>query len=106
MRYEAVAVQRVARAGPNAGISAVERVRNLVVQLRASLWLLPAGIGVVGFVLAYVLQQLPASLLDADLARRWSIFSGDAETARQLLATLAGGMISMTRWSSRSRLWS
>ena len=96
MRYEAVAVQRVARAGLNAGISAVERVRNLVVQLRASLWLLPAGIGVVGFVLAYVLQQLPASLLDADLARRWSIFSGDAETARQLLATLAGGMISMT----------
>lgn len=95
MRYEAVAVRGVARARLEAGLSAVERVRSLVVQLRASLWLLPAASAWSGSCWPTCCSSCPTPARRKS-RRRWSIFSGDAETARQLLATLAGGMISMT----------
>ena len=63
----------------------------MLVRLQASLWLLPAGMGLLGFVLAYALQRLHGTFGE----RSW-IFSGDAETAREVLATLTSGMISMT----------
>ncbi|MFO1039633.1 MAG: DUF2254 domain-containing protein [Geminicoccaceae bacterium] len=74
----------------------LERLRNLLLRLRATLWLLPAVISVLAFFLAFVLLRLTPAIAANTIGNNWWLFSGDADTARNLLATLTSGMITMT----------
>lgn len=74
----------------------LERLRNYLVRLRATLWLLPAGISVLACVLAFALLTWGPDFAGGTVDELWWLFSGDAETARDLLSTLASGMITMT----------
>lgn len=51
---------------------------------------------VLAFVLAYLLLRLGPSLPLGEVRGSWWLFSGDPDTARDLLATLASAMITMT----------
>jgi uncharacterized membrane protein len=67
-----------------------------VIGLQATLWLPPAGISVLAFALVYTLLHYVPTLQAEDVSELWWLFSGDASTARDLLATLASAMITMT----------
>lgn len=71
-------------------------MRNLLIRLQASLWLLPAVISALAFLVAYALLRWAPLLPSRMTGDLWWLFSGDGETARELLATLTSGMITMT----------
>lgn len=73
----------------------IERARNLLNWLRGRLWLLPALMSLVAVGLAYVLL-VPGAGVQQAFASVWWLYGGDAGTARDLLATLLSGMITMT----------
>ena len=73
----------------------MERVWNFLYWLQARLWLMPAIMSVAALILVYVLLG-PAGEAFEDYTDAWWLYSGDAGTARDLLSTLLGGMITMT----------
>lgn len=73
----------------------MERIQNLIVRWRSSLWLMPAVIALLASLLAVVLLSLPPQSIATD-GPWWWLFAGDADTARSLLGTLTSAMITMT----------
>jgi uncharacterized membrane protein len=73
-----------------------EHLKTVISNVRESLWLLPALMSAFALVLVYTLLQFEGSMLPQLSGALWWIFSGDAETARDLLATLLSGMMTMT----------
>lgn len=73
----------------------MERVWNFLFWLQGRLWLIPAIMSVGAAALAYLMLGTGMGLLQ-DYVDSWWIYSGDAGTARDLLSTLLGGMITMT----------
>jgi uncharacterized membrane protein len=71
-------------------------LRNLLIGLQGSLWLVPAAMSALAFLLAYGLLRFAPTLPARSVRGLWWLFSGDAETAQDLLATLMSGMITMT----------
>jgi uncharacterized membrane protein len=72
------------------------RIRNFLVLLRGRLWLIPMVIALAGALLAYLTLTTGASLIPAPTSRLWWLYSGDADTARNLLSTLLSGLMTMT----------
>lgn len=74
----------------------MERLHNLLTALKSQLWLIPAAMGAVASILA-LWMVAGAQPRDVETAQELSwLFSGDAGTARDLLATLLSGMLSLT----------
>ncbi len=73
-----------------------ERLRNMLVRVRGSLWLIPAGMSLVACIGAYAMLRLSPLLSSPVPGGAWWLFSGDANTARNLLGTLTSAMITMT----------
>lgn len=75
--------------------ASIERLRNVLIALRASLWLIPAGLSIGAVLLA---RGLVTWEREGRLGRidAWWFFTADAETARELLSTLLSAMINMT----------
>jgi uncharacterized membrane protein len=71
-------------------------IANILTQLRASLWLIPAVISGLAVALAWLLLVFDLPFLHFDEGEIWWLFSGDAGTARELLSALLSGMITMT----------
>lgn len=74
---------------------ATERTKNVFNWLRGRLWLIPALMSAGALTLAYGLL-VPGAELAVGLPKTWWLYSGDAETARNLLSTLLSGIITMT----------
>jgi uncharacterized membrane protein len=73
----------------------MQRVWNFLFWLQGRLWLIPALMSVAALFLVYILLG-PAGDYFQDYTKMWWLYSGDAGTARDLLSTLLGGMITMT----------
>ncbi len=73
----------------------IERLRHYGEILRASLWLVPALMGVAAVAIAIGLLTLGTGIPDG-LAAYWLLYSGDPQVARELLSALLSGMITMT----------
>lgn len=71
------------------------RIRHMLDWFRARLWLIPVLMSAAALALAVFVLRSPWRLVGRDLDVWW-LFSGDAGTARDLLATLLSGMITMT----------
>lgn len=74
----------------------VTRLWTMLAWLRTSLWMIPALMGGVAAIIAYVMLFSNLQIALAPLRDQWWVFSGDASTARDLLSTLLSGMITMT----------
>jgi uncharacterized membrane protein len=74
----------------------VTQVRNLLALLRGQFWIVPALITAFAAALAVVVLRYGSGLLGAGSAKFWWLYSGDAETARELLSSLLSGLITMT----------
>jgi uncharacterized membrane protein len=74
----------------------MERVRNLLALLRGQLWVLPALMSMTGLVLAYVLLLTPYPWSQSSDSKLWWLYSGDANSARDLLGAMLSGIITMT----------
>ncbi len=72
----------------------IATIRHYVGMLKASLWLVPAFMSAMSIGAAYLLLTLPARQPWA-LALEQYAYAGDADSARDLLAALLSGMISM-----------
>lgn len=72
----------------------MERVWNFFFWLHG-LWLIPALMSIAAAAVAYVLLGPGLNVLQGH-TESWWLYSGDAGTARDLLSTLLGGMITMT----------
>jgi uncharacterized membrane protein len=72
------------------------RLRNFLVMLRGLLWLIPAAITLSGAFLAYLMLTVGDTLIPVPSRRLWWLYSGDADTARNLLSTLLSGLMTMT----------
>jgi uncharacterized membrane protein len=64
--------------------------------LRGQFWIIPALITVFAAILAIVVLRYGSGLLDTSSAKFWWLYSGDAQTARDLLSSLLPGLITMT----------
>jgi uncharacterized membrane protein len=73
----------------------MERVWNFLFWLHGRLWLIPALMSIAAAAVAYLLLG-PGLNVFEDFTESWWLYSGDAGTARDLLSTLLGGMITMT----------
>src|SRR5690554_7678032 len=69
---------------------------NLLTRLRASLWLIPAAMCAALLGLAYVLVFTPLGFPELEGGKHWWLFSGDSDTARELVSTILSGTITMT----------
>lgn len=74
----------------------IERLQNIINNLRGSLWVLPALMSAGAVALAYVILFSGVNVARLVDAEAWWLFSGDARTARDLLSSLLAGMITMT----------
>jgi uncharacterized membrane protein len=74
----------------------LDRVRNILALLRNQLWLLPALCTLLAAGLAYVLISYGDRLGPGDETEHWWLYSGEASTARDLLSSLLGGLMTMT----------
>lgn len=74
----------------------MNHLSNLLTRLRASLWIVPMAMSGAAVLSAYLILFSPVNFLDASDAQSWWLFSGDADTARDLLSTLLSGVITMT----------
>jgi uncharacterized membrane protein len=72
-----------------------ERVRQHWNDLWETLWFLPALISVAGSALAIAMLRLDAAYPRGN-ERLWFLYTGDADSARDLVAALLSGMITMT----------
>lgn len=73
----------------------MNRLRHTWMFVRTSLWFVPVLMGAVAVVLAALLVNSDVGLPDG-VTEFWLIYSGDADSARELLSSLLSGMISMT----------
>ncbi len=73
----------------------IERLRHYGDILRASLWLVPALMGMTAVAIAIGLLTLGTGIPDS-MAAYWLLYSGKPEVARELLSALLSGMITMT----------
>lgn len=73
----------------------MERIRNVLELVRGQLWPVPALFALLAAGFAYVMLYFGHELTPADPSGRWW-HSGDAGTARDLLASLLSGLMSMT----------
>lgn len=73
----------------------MEQFRSIGLFLRNSLWLLPAGMGIVAVVAAMLLVNIRLELSE-NSRFYWLLYTKDPEHARELLSTLLSGMINMT----------
>jgi uncharacterized membrane protein len=80
----------------NGGSTGRWQVRNLLALFRGQLWSVPAVFTVVAATLAYLLLNHGTLLTPVDAEERWWLYSGEAETARELLSSLLSGMMTMT----------
>jgi uncharacterized membrane protein len=64
--------------------------------LRGQFWVIPALITVLAAALSFMVLRYGSGLLDASSAKFWWLYSGDANTARDLLSSLLSGLITMT----------
>ena len=69
---------------------------NLLTRLRASLWLIPAAMCAMLWGLAYALVFTPLGFPGVEAGKHWWLFSGDSDTARELVSTILSGTITMT----------
>ena len=74
----------------------IERLRNIVSSLRGSLWVIPLLMSIASVALAYTILFGKLPLEEIFDTKSWWLFSGDASTARGLLAAMMSGMITMT----------
>ena len=74
----------------------IERLQNIINDLRGSLWILPALMSAGAVALAYTILFSGFEVAGLFAAEAWWLFSGDARTARDLLSSLLAGMITMT----------
>lgn len=74
----------------------MDKARNLFDIVRSQLWLLPLIFSGLAALLA-ILMISYGHLLGPDVVRgAWWVYSGEAETARQLLSSLLSGLMTMT----------
>src|SRR5690554_4616902 len=69
---------------------------NLLTRLRASLWLIPAAMCAMLWGLAYALVFTPLGFPGVEAGKHWWLFSGDSDTARELVSAILSGIITMT----------
>jgi uncharacterized membrane protein len=74
----------------------VGRIRNIIALLRGQLWIIPALITIFAGVLAYVLLMYGGNFLNGNEITAWWLYNGQAATARDLLASLLSGLMTMT----------
>jgi uncharacterized membrane protein len=72
------------------------RFVNFLAGLRNQMWLIPAVMAFAAAALLYFVLSYNLELPDAGKGEFFWLFGGDAERARGLLATLLGGLITMT----------
>lgn len=72
------------------------RIRNFVILLRGQLWLVPALITAGAAGLAYLLLRYGSEILNGGGSEVWWLYSGEANTARELLSSLLSGLMTMT----------
>lgn len=73
----------------------MNRLRHTWMFVRSSLWFVPMLMGALAVALAILLVRNGEGLPDS-VTEFWLIYSGDADSARELLSSLLSGMISMT----------
>ena len=74
----------------------MQRLLTIWDDLRSSLWFTPAVITIVAIAVAYGVLRVDRYVADSDLAPLAWAFSGGADSARQILSTIAGSMITLT----------
>jgi len=74
----------------------MDRIRNLTTLLRSQLWLVPGVIMLAAAGLAWGLLTHGEAISPEDETAFWWLYSGEAATARELLASLLGGLMTMT----------
>lgn len=74
----------------------MDRIRNLFSLVRNQLWLLPSVITLAAAGLAWWLLTHGQTVSLEGQASTWWLYSGEAATARDLLASLLGGLMTMT----------
>ncbi|MFN3688898.1 DUF2254 domain-containing protein [Salinarimonas sp.] len=73
----------------------MSRLRNITAHLRAQFWIIPGLIVALAGLLAVLLLRRGGDLVIAG-EDVWWLYSGDADTARGLLSSFLGGMMTMT----------
>src|SRR5690606_8990677 len=74
----------------------MQHFKNLLTRMQASLWLIPAAMCGAMLGLAYVMVFSPLEVPGLNADKYWWLFSGDAATARDLVAAILSGTITMT----------
>jgi uncharacterized membrane protein len=74
----------------------MDSFRNVLTLVRSQLWLIPGVIMVAAAGLAWGLLTHGSSISPAGETTPWWLYSGQAATARALLSSLLGGLITMT----------
>lgn len=74
----------------------MDKARNLFDIVRAQLWLLPLIFSCLAAILAIVLITYGHLVAPNVVREAWWLYSGEAETARQLLSSLLSGLMTMT----------
>ena len=74
----------------------MQHFKNLLTRMQASLWLIPAVMCGAMLGLAYVMVFSPLEVPGLNADKYWWLFSGDAATARDLVAAILSGTITMT----------
>lgn len=71
------------------------RIRNVLALLSGQLWIIPSVMTALAAVLAWALLRYGFAI-SSDGTNFWWIYAGDADTARNLLASFLSGMMTMT----------
>jgi uncharacterized membrane protein len=75
----------------------MDRLRNVVVHLREQLWIIPLCLSAMALSLTYWILTSGASFLEVrDVGGFWSLYCGDAISARDLMSSLQSGLMTMT----------
>jgi uncharacterized membrane protein len=72
------------------------RIRNALLLLRGQLWIVPTIISALAIALASYVLSNGAALLTPGDTDIWWLYSGDADSAREVLSSLLSGLITMT----------
>lgn len=73
----------------------LQRALGLWDDMRASLWFVPGLVSVIAVALAWVVLRLDRWAADNEVGELAWAFSGGADSARQILATIAGSMVTI-----------
>lgn len=74
----------------------MDGIRNVMALVRGQLWLIPSLILLSAAGLAWGLLKYGSAISPDDATGLWWLYSGEASTARDLLSSLLGGLITMT----------